>query len=233
MLPLLSGALRALRGRVFIGTHLTSLGAYTVRQKGRTVSYRSHGTGEHVSKRYDGWSYNKFRIIGEKAVIEETAFVWNPHMIEIGAETYIANRCSLKGYPFGSYVSIRIGKECWIGEGTYVHGAGGVDIHDRVGIGPGVHILTSEHDIGGNGPILDRPLRFKGVTIETGADIGAGACIRPGVRIGKCAQVGIGAVVTHDVEPYAVVVGNPAKFLRFRTKENDDLATAEQLKAAS
>ena len=44
--------------------------------------------------------------------------------------------------------------------------------------------------------------------------IGAGAIILPGITVGDDAIVGAGAVVTHDVEPRTIVVGNPAKILR-------------------
>ena len=53
-----------------------------------------------------------------------------------------------------------------------------------------------------------------GPTIRRGARVGAGAVICPGIEIGEEAFVGAGAVVTKDVPPRAVVVGNPARYLR-------------------
>ena len=50
-----------------------------------------------------------------------------------------------------------------------------------------------------------------GVTVRTGASIGAGAIVLPGVTIGEWAMVGAGAVVTRDVPTYQVVGGNPAR----------------------
>ncbi len=46
--------------------------------------------------------------------------------------------------------------------------------------------------------------------------IGHGAIIKPGITLGNGCVVGSGAVVTKDVEPYAIVVGNPAKVLKYR-----------------
>jgi acetyltransferase-like isoleucine patch superfamily enzyme len=54
----------------------------------------------------------------------------------------------------------------------------------------------------------------KGPTIRRGARVGGGAVLCPGVEIGEEAFVGAGAVVTKDVEPHAVVVGNPARKIR-------------------
>ena len=48
------------------------------------------------------------------------------------------------------------------------------------------------------------------------ADIGVNAVILPGVTVGKGAIVGAGAVVTHDVEPFSIVAGVPARLLRRR-----------------
>jgi acetyltransferase-like isoleucine patch superfamily enzyme len=50
--------------------------------------------------------------------------------------------------------------------------------------------------------------------LERGASIGAAAVLLPGVRVGVHAMVGAGAVVTRDVPPGAVVVGNPARIMR-------------------
>ena len=54
----------------------------------------------------------------------------------------------------------------------------------------------------------------KPVCIEDDAWIGAGSIILRGVTIGKAAIVGAGSVVTQDVPPYTVVVGNPARVVR-------------------
>jgi acetyltransferase-like isoleucine patch superfamily enzyme len=55
---------------------------------------------------------------------------------------------------------------------------------------------------------------MKGPTIRRGARVGGGAILLPGVEIGEEAFVGAGAVVTKDVEPRMLVVGNPARVLR-------------------
>ena len=55
---------------------------------------------------------------------------------------------------------------------------------------------------------------MRGPTIRRGARVGGGAILCPGVEIGEEAFVGAGAVVTKDVPPRAVVVGNPARVLR-------------------
>jgi acetyltransferase-like isoleucine patch superfamily enzyme len=55
---------------------------------------------------------------------------------------------------------------------------------------------------------------IKGPTIRRGARIGGGAILLPGVEVGEEAFVGAGAVVTRDVEPRMIVVGNPARVMR-------------------
>lgn len=51
------------------------------------------------------------------------------------------------------------------------------------------------------------------VVIEEGAYLGVNAIVLPAVRVGRCAIVGAGAVVTKDVPPYAIVGGNPARVI--------------------
>jgi UDP-2-acetamido-3-amino-2,3-dideoxy-glucuronate N-acetyltransferase len=58
---------------------------------------------------------------------------------------------------------------------------------------------------------VNRKEQYKKTLVEKGATIGANATIICGVKIGRYAFVGAGAVVTKDVAPYSLVVGNPAR----------------------
>jgi acetyltransferase-like isoleucine patch superfamily enzyme len=105
-----------------------------------------------------------------------------------------------------------IGSNTWIGQLSYINSAGGVEIGCDVGIGPCVKIMTSRHgEEGRDVPVLLCGLEFASVKIEDGSDIGIGAIILPGVTVGRGAIVGAGAVVTRDVEPFAIVAGVPAR----------------------
>jgi acetyltransferase-like isoleucine patch superfamily enzyme len=64
-----------------------------------------------------------------------------------------------------------------------------------------------------------RHASIKGPTIRRGARIGGGAVLLPGIEIGEEAFVGAGAVVTKDVEPRMLVVGNPARVMRAVTDD--------------
>lgn len=137
--------------------------------------------------------------------------IFHPENVSLGDGVYVGHNAILKGYHRNR---LDVGEGTWIGQMCFFHSAGGIRIGRHVGIGPGVQILTSAHDLAGTGPILHRPLRFSPVVIDDGADIGVGAILLPGVTIGAEAQIGAGAVVTRDVPPGSVVGGVPARPLR-------------------
>jgi len=83
-------------------------------------------------------------------------------------------------------------------------------IGSRVHFGPGVTVLTGTHTIGTPEERCGA-YRFAPVTIGDGTWIGARAIIQPGVTIGAGCVIGAGAVVTRDVPPNMLVVGNPAR----------------------
>lgn len=166
----------------------------------------SHGTGE--------FSPEQFARLGERVVFEAHVLVFHPENIEIDDDVYVGHQTILKGYHKNRMV---IGAGSWIGQQCFFHSAGGLTIGRRVGIGPGVRILTSSHSLHSNAPvILDCPLEFRSVTIEDGADIGVSAVILPGVTIGQGAQIGAGAVVSQDIPPFAIAAGVPARVVRQR-----------------
>jgi len=82
-------------------------------------------------------------------------------------------------------------------------------LHDDCWLGPNVVLTNAKYP---RSPQVKSTLL--GPLIGRGAKVGANATVLPGVRIGEEALVGAGAVVTHDVEPYAVVAGNPARRLK-------------------
>lgn len=124
----------------------------------------------------------------------------------------------------------RIGYDCNICAHVLVEGD--VVLGDRVTVKSGVQLwdglrVGNDVFIGPNATFTnDRfprskiyPESFARTFIEDGASIGAGAVILPGVRIGARAMVGAGAVVTRDVVAGSLVVGNPARHVRFADQE--------------
>jgi acetyltransferase-like isoleucine patch superfamily enzyme len=125
----------------------------------------------------------------------------------IGAQTYIQGRFD---------GTTRIGNHVWIGPQAYFD-ARHLIIEDHVGWGPGARVLGSSHTgVPVDRPIIETDLEIRPVHIEAWADIGTGVIVLPGVTVGKGSIVGAGAVVTHEVAPFSVVAGVPARFLRWR-----------------
>lgn len=167
---------------------------------------RSHGDG-----RFDE---SQLAQCGQGCVFEDGCLVFHPENIHLGSHVYVGHLAMLKGYYRNT---MEIGDGTWIGQYAFLHSAGGLIIGKHVGVGPAVKIFTSSHrDVGRDTPILHAPLDFAAVEIEDGADLGVGAIVLPGVRIGRGAQVGAGSVVTRDVPEYTVVAGNPARVLKER-----------------
>lgn len=105
-----------------------------------------------------------------------------------------------------------LGDDVDVAKGVMITTSGGVEIGDRVLIGYGTKIFSSNHEI----PPIGEPYPvsgkvYKKVTIEKDVWIGAGTIILPGVKIGEGALIAAGSVVTKDVGTNEIVAGNPAK----------------------
>jgi acetyltransferase-like isoleucine patch superfamily enzyme len=98
----------------------------------------------------------------------------------------------------------------------------GVTVEDGVFIGPHVCFTNDRHPraVDENGDLLGATgsgdWAVVPTVVEAGASIGANATVVCGVRIGARAMVGAGSVVTRDVPPGALVVGNPARVVQTR-----------------
>lgn len=123
-----------------------------------------------------------------------------------------------------------IGEDCNICAHTFIEN--NVILGDRVTVKSGVYLwdgITIESDvfIGPNATFTnDKYPRSKAsfdrdqrTLIKTGASVGAGAVVLPGVTLGEYCMVGAGSVVTKDVPKRAIIFGNPAKIIGY-TDEN-------------
>jgi acetyltransferase-like isoleucine patch superfamily enzyme len=112
--------------------------------------------------------------------------------------------------------NIIVGEDTIIGEGAVLDGRDTLNIGDHVDIASEVMIYNAEHDIESD----DFSAKCDKVIIEDYVFIGPRAIILPGVTIGKGAVVAAGAVVTKDVEPFAIVGGVPAKVIGERRQKD-------------
>lgn len=118
---------------------------------------------------------------------------------KIGMNCNICSHCFIENNVcVGNNVTIKCGVQLW----------DGIKVGNNVFIGPNATFCNDKHPISRNNT-------YKCLTtiIEDDVSIGANATILPGIKLGTGCIVGAGAVVTKNVKPGAVVIGNPAREL--------------------
>lgn len=107
---------------------------------------------------------------------------------------------------------IKLGDRVAVGRNNYIHGGGGIEIGRDVLLGPGVSIISENHNFADVArPIIEQGESREPIRIGNDVWIGAGATVLGGVTIGHGAVVAAGSVVTRDVAPLSIVGGVPAK----------------------
>ena len=139
-----------------------------------------------------------FKKFGHHAMIDYKAYIRYPWKVSIGNNVAINRGCEL-------YASMQ-------------SDAGYITLEDHVVLGPNVTIFSATHDYSS----LDLPDTSAPVVICRDTWIGGNSTILPGVVIGEGAVVGAGSVVSKDIPPFTVAVGNPAKVIKNREIKASD-----------
>lgn len=141
-------------------------------------------------------------IVDEGALIGEETRIW--HWAHICSEAIIGNNCSLGQNVFVANKVI-IGNGCKIQNNVSIYDS--VTLEDDVFCGPSMvftNVINPRSSI-------KRKNEYKNTLVKHGATIGANATIVCGVTLGDYSFIAAGAVVTKDVEPFALMAGVPAK----------------------
>jgi acetyltransferase-like isoleucine patch superfamily enzyme len=178
--------------------------------------------------------------VGRGKVFGHGVQLRHPRSISLGAQVIVDDHCVIDGRST-STLGVSVGNQTMIARNVQVSSKGGtVRIGNRVGIGANSEIrsvgdnqliigddvlIAPQCYIGGSVyrhdrldiPIAQQDLDLRGgVTIGTGAWIGASAVLIDGVTVGEHAIVAAGAVVTEDVPDFGIAGGVPARLIRMR-----------------
>ncbi|MGH7330803.1 MAG: acyltransferase, partial [Polyangiaceae bacterium] len=147
-------------------------------------------------------------VIDEDVSIGEGTRIW--HFTHLSKGCKIGERCSL-GQNVYIAPGVRIGSNVKIQNNVSIYE--GVELEDNVFCGPSMvftNVLTPRSAFPRN-----TSRHYIRTVVRKGATIGANATVVCGNTIGEHGFVGAGAVVTHDVPNYAIVVGNPARVIGY------------------
>lgn len=160
-------------------------------------------------------------VLGKKVTIND--------FVEINAESemsvYLDDSSTIGKYSIikctGKYEEaiphLKVGKSFVCGEFCFFGCAGGVTIGDNVMMGQSVRFHAQNHIFDDNKILLnEQGTTQRGIVIGDDCWIGAGSVFLDGVTVGRGSVIGSNTVVTKNIEPYSVVVGNPGKVVRRR-----------------
>ncbi len=161
-----------------------------------------------------GYFFHESSYIDENVIIGEDTKIW--HFCHIQSGTKIGRECIL-GQNVNVGSNVKIGNNCKIQNNVSIYE--GVELEDFVFCGPSMVFTNIKL------PRSEFPQRgkefYKKTLVKKSASIGANATIVCGVTIGEYALIGSGAVVTKDVPPFSLVIGNPGRIVSMVDKKGN------------
>lgn len=201
----------------------------------RKIAYNIYFIGYYEKKRKDQETvfpaekdiYSDVASIGKNAKMEEGILhnrFLNKDLISIGNYSQIRGELEVSR----EYAQIKIGDYSYVGPGTKIYCSKSIFIGNRVLISHNVNIYDNNshplnakdrHDdfkfIFENGYQNDIDIKAKEIIIEDDVWIGFNCIILKGVKIGANAIIGAGTIITENIPAGAVVVGNPARIIKY------------------
>jgi acetyltransferase-like isoleucine patch superfamily enzyme len=153
-----------------------------------------------MSKIKDNVFIHESSEISSQSTIGENTQIWN--WVKIREGSHLGSNCKV-GQCVYIDKDVSIGNGCKIQNGVQIYQ--GVTISDNVFVGPNVTFTNDKYP-----RAFNDDWQIVKTEVEEGVSIGAGSVIVCGITIGKYAMIAAGSVVTKDVAPYSLVVGNPA-----------------------
>ena len=154
----------------------------------------------------------------------DTCVIWDKKRIFVGDYSWFGRESTIRvlsSYNYADGVQplsgkLTIGNNVHCTEKCLIVCAGNMIIEDNVLIAPEVFIIDNNHGMNPNtgGGYSNQPIIVKDVHIEEGAWLGQRVCVMPGVTIGAHSIIGANSIVTHDVPPYSIAAGSPARVVK-------------------
>ncbi len=121
---------------------------------------------------------------------------------------------------YGDKARLEVATSAVVNNALFNLASGSIQIGDNVVFGHSVSLLTGTHDpaMFGGKRAASVPRSGRDIAIDEGAWLASNVTVLGNVRVGQNAVVAAGSVVTHDVPPFAVVAGVPARVIRFITE---------------
>lgn len=167
------------------------------------------------------YEYLHFKSCGENLNINLPVYIIGEENIKVGKDFFSQPGLRLECYK--EFNGISYSPELIIGDRVSINFYCHIGCINKIEIGNNVmigsHVLIEDHSHGKFGKYSmlyrDSPLESKGIIkIEDNVWIGDNVCVMPGVTIGNNSIVGANAVVTHDIPPFSMAVGVPAKVIK-------------------
>ena len=164
----------------------------------------------------------KFKKIGENNLISRLARFYDIKNIEIGSNVRIDDFCILSGI-------IKLGNYVHISAYTALYAKFGIELEDYTGLSPRCTVFSASDDYSGNyliGPMVETQyVHIIGgkVTLKQYSQLGSNCVVLPGVTVMEGAAVGALSLIVHDLEPWKIYKGIPAKFFKERSKKILDI----------